>query len=217
MIPNTISLHKIFPSFSPELLKEISEHSEVKLLEEGEELLRSGQNIKSTILILDGLVKIYREDEDGNEIYMYHLSSGQACALSIVCSLQNKTSEIKAKAVKPTEILAIPIKYVDEWMKEHNSWYQFVLSTYRSRFEELLNTIDAIAFNNMDKRVVMHLKQHQQMLNSNIIPFTHAQIATELSTSREVVSRLLKKLEEKGCIKLNRQNIEILNFEELAV
>lgn len=213
----TAELKNIFPSFSSQLLEEISKHGMVKSLKEGEELLRSGQNIKSTMLILDGLVKIFREDEEGNEIYMYHLAAGQACALSIVCSLQNKTSEIKARAIAPTDVLAIPIKYVDTWMKEHNSWYQYVLSTYRSRFEELLNTIDAIAFSKMDERVVMHLKKHQEMLNSNIIPFTHAQIATELSTSREVISRLLKKLEEKGFIKLNRQNIEIISLDQFAM
>ena len=214
---STVELNSIFPSLSSALLNEMHEHGSVRHLNEGEELLRSGQNIRSTILILEGLVKIYREDEDGNEIYMYHLGPGQACALSIVCALQNKTSEIKAKAVIPTDVLAIPIKYVDQWMKDHYSWYQFVLSTYRSRFEELLSTIDAIAFNKMDERLVMHLKKHQHMLNSNIIPLTHAQIATELSTSREVISRLLKKMEEKGMIKLNRQNIEMLNVDELSV
>ena len=212
-----VELHSIFPSLSSALLNEMHEQGSVRHLKEGEELLRSGQNIRSTILILEGLVKIYREDEDGNEIYMYHLGPGQACALSIVCALQNKTSEIKAKAVIPTEVLALPIKYVDQWMKDHYSWYQFVLSTYRSRFEELLITIDAIAFNKMDERLVMHLKKHQLMLKSNIIALTHAQIASELSTSREVISRLLKKMEEKGMIKLNRQNIEILNVDELSM
>ncbi|MEP7230151.1 MAG: Crp/Fnr family transcriptional regulator [Ginsengibacter sp.] len=217
MIHNSTGLISVFPSFSPQLLGEVSKHGSIKSLKEGDELLRSGQNIRSTILIIEGLVKIYREDEEGNEIYMYHLGQGQACALSIICSLQNKTSEIKAKAVASTQVLAIPIKYVDQWVKEHYSWYQFVLSTYRGRFEELLTTIDDIAFRKMDERVLMHLKKHKQMLGSNIIPLTHAQIASELSTSREVISRLLKKLEEKGFIKLNRQNIEIINLDQFSM
>lgn len=210
-------LQAVFPSLAPELLEEMHRHGSTRHLREGEELLKSGQNIRSTILILEGLVKIYREDEEGHEIYMYHLAPGQACALSIVCSLQNKISEIKAKAIVPTEVLAVPIEFVDKWMKDHYSWYQFVLSTYRTRFEELLGTIDAIAFNKMDERLVMHLKKHQQMFNSNIISLTHAKIATELSTSREVISRLLKKMEEKGMIKLNRQNIEIINLENISM
>ncbi len=214
---NEADIKELFPSFAPELVSDVYEHAVFKEFEEGEELLKSGQNIKSTILIIHGLVKVYREDEQGNEIYMYHLAPGQACALSIICSVQNKTSEIKAKTTKPTEVLAIPIEYVDKWMKEHKSWYHFVLSTYRSRFEELLNTIDAIAFSNMDERLVLYLKKHQQMLNANIIPVTHAQIATELSTSREVISRLLKKLAEKGFIKVNRQHIELIHLDNFPM
>jgi len=209
---NEADIKNLFPSFTAELIADVYEHAVFKSVSQGEELLKSGQNIKSTILILDGLVKVYREDEQGNEIYIYHLEPGQACALSIICSIQNRTSEIKACAVKPTEILAIPIEFVDQWMKEHKSWYHFVLATYRSRFEELLDTIDAIAFRNMDERIVLYLKKHQQMLNANVIPVTHAHIATELNTSREVISRLLKKLADKGFIKVNRQNIELIKL-----
>ena len=207
----------LFPLFTPELMSDVYEHASFRDFGEGEELLKSGQNIKSTILILDGLVKVFREDENGNEIFVYYLSPGQACALSIICSIQNKTSEIKARAVKPTEVLALPIEYVDQWMRKHSSWYNFVLATYRSRMEELLNTVDAIAFRNMDERLVLYLKKHHQMSKSNIIPVTHAQIAVELNTSREVVSRLLKKLAEKGFIKINRQNIDITELHALDV
>ena len=208
-------IKNLFPLFETKLLEDIEKNAAIRKFAEGEDLMKIGQNIKSTILIKEGLVKVYREDEEGNEIFMYHLEPGQACALSITCAVQNRTSEIKAKAVKPTEVFAIPVHLVEQWMKEYKSWYQFVLSTYRSRFEELLNTIDAIAFKNMDERLVMYLKKHTEISNNKIIPVTHAQIATELSTSREVISRLLKKLAEKGSIKVNRQNIEIIDLENL--
>jgi CRP/FNR family transcriptional regulator, anaerobic regulatory protein len=208
-------IKNLFPSFEANLVEDIEKNAEIIEFAEGQDLVKSGQNIKSTILIKEGLVKVYREDEEGNEIFMYHLEPGQACALSIMCAVQNRTSEIKAKAVKPTEVFAIPINFVDHWMKEYKSWYQFVLSTYRARFEELLNTIDAIAFKNMDERLVMYLKKHTEISKNQIIPVTHAQIATELSTSREVISRLLKKLAERGLIKVNRQNIEIIDLKNL--
>ena len=211
---NTI-IKNIFPLFEAKLLQEIEDNAIIKEFAEGEDLVKSGQNIKSTILVKEGLVKVYREDEEGNEIFMYYLEPGQACALSIMCAVQNKTSEIKAKAVKPTKVFAIPIQFIDRWMKEYTSWYQFVLSTYRARFEELLNTIDAIAFKSMDERLIMYLKKHTEKSHSQIIPVTHSQIAAELSTSREVISRLLKKLEEKELIKLNRQNIEIIDLKNL--
>ena len=215
MMMNLAGLKELFPLFEPNLLADIEKNAEIVEFKEGEDLMKSGQYIKSTILVKDGLVKVYREDKEGNEIFMYHLEPGQACALSIMCAIQHRTSEIKATAVKPTEVYAIPVQLVDEWMMKYKSWYQFVLSTYRARFEELLNTIDAIAFNNMDERLVRYLKKHTEMLNSNTIPVTHGQIATELSTSREVISRLLKKLAEKGLITVNRQNIEIIDLNKL--
>ena len=211
----SVELKDLFPLFESALLTAMEKNAEIIDFAEGEDLMKSGQNIKSTILVKDGLVKVYREDEEGNEIFMYHLEPGQACALSIMCAIQNRTSEIKATAVKPTEVYAIPVQLVDEWMMKYKSWYQFVLSTYRARFEELLNTIDAIAFNNMDERLVRYLRKHAEILSNNIIPVTHAQIAGELNTSREVISRLLKKLAEKGLIRVNRQNIEIINLNKL--
>lgn len=212
---NATDIKNLFPVFEAGLLKDIESNAEIKEFAEGEELMKSGQNIKSTILVKEGLVKVYREDEEGNEIFMYYLEPGQACALSILCAVQNRTSEVKAKAIKPTEVFAIPVHLVDDWMKKYKSWYQFVLSTYRSRFEELLNTIDAIAFKNMDERLIMYLKKHAAISNSKIIPVTHAQIAVELNTSREVISRLLKKLAEKELIKVNRQNIKIIDLRKL--
>lgn len=206
---------QLFPAFEAGLVTAIENNAVTQIFAEGTELMKSGQNIRSTVLIKKGLVKVYREDEVGNEIFMYHLEPGQACALSIMCAAQSKTSKIKATAVKTTEVYAIPINFIDQWMTEYKSWYQFVLSTYRERFEELLDTIDAIAFKNMDERLVMYLKKHAEINNSKIITVTHAQIAIELSTSREVVSRLLKKLAEKGAVKVNRQNIEIIGWQQV--
>lgn len=119
-------IKNLFPLFEPKLLADIEKNAAIIEFAEGEDLMKSGQNIKSTILIIDGLVKVYKEVAEGNEIFMYHLEPGQACALSIMRAVQNRTSEIKAKAVKPTEVFAIPINFVDHWMKEYKSWYQFV-------------------------------------------------------------------------------------------
>jgi CRP/FNR family transcriptional regulator, anaerobic regulatory protein len=204
-----------FPFFEAALLEEIKKKSSIIEFAEGEDLMKSGQNIRNTLIIKKGLVKVYREDREGNEIFLYHLEPGQACALSIICAMQNRTSEIKARAVKPTTALAVTESLVEQWMKNYKSWYQFILSTYRERFEELLNALDAAAFKNMDERLVMYLKKHSEISNNPNISYTHAQIAAELGTSREVVSRLLKKLAEKGFIKVNRHNIEISNLEGL--
>ena len=204
---------KYFPSFEKSLAEEINKHGEIRTFKSGEFLMRTGQYIRSTMLVLDGLIKIYREDEEGNEFFMYYIEGGNACALSMICALKQDTSEITAKAVMDTTVVAIPLSFMDQWMTQYKSWYQFVLGTYRERFEELLQTIDHIAFRNLDDRLVFYLKRHQEKLKSNIIPLTHSEIAQELNSSREVITRLLKKLSDKGMLKMHRQHIEIIDLD----
>ena len=201
-----------FPSFEKELIEEIIDKGELRIFKEGELLMRTGQYIRSTVLVLQGLVKIYREDDEGNEFFMYYLDGGKACALSMICASKQDTSELTAKSVTETTVIAIPLTYMDQWMTKYKSWYQFVLGSYRERFEELLFTIDHIAFRNMDERLLFYLKRHQDKLKSNIIPLTHSEIAQELNSSREVITRLLKKLSDKGMLKMHRQHIEIIDL-----
>ncbi len=205
-------LQEHFPSLEAGLLADLSKVGEVKNFKEGEVLMRTGQYIRTTLLILEGLVKIYREDEEGNEFFMYYLDAGKACALSLICASKQETSELTAKAMTDTAVLAIPLSYMDQWMTRYKTWYHFVLGTYRQRFEELLQTIDHTAFRNMDERLVFYLKRHQDKLKTHILPLTHTEIAQDLNSSREVISRLLKKMADKGMIKLQRQNIEILDL-----
>jgi CRP/FNR family transcriptional regulator, anaerobic regulatory protein len=206
------TLKALFPNFEPQLLEALDTKAQVREIPENETLMRTGQYFKNTMLILEGLVKVYREDEQGNEFFMYYLEPGQACALSMVCATKAETSQIMAKTVKPTTVLTIPLQYMDEWMTHYKSWYQFVLETYRSRFEEILVTLDHVAFRAMDERLEFYLKKHQQTLKTNLIEVNHQQIADELNSSREVISRLLKKLEQRGKLKLHRNAIEILDL-----
>jgi CRP/FNR family transcriptional regulator len=211
--PTDITMvEKMFPQFEKELIQELETIGQEKVVGEDESLMRTGQYFKNTMLILDGLVKIYREDDQGNEYFMYYLGPGQACALSMVCALKSEASQIMARTVKETRVLAIPLPYMDEWMRKYKSWYHFVLETYRSRFEELLVTIDHIAFRAMDERLEFYLKKHQQTLGTDIIDISHQQIADELNSSREVISRLLKKMEQMGKLRLQRNSIQILKL-----
>jgi CRP/FNR family transcriptional regulator len=203
-----------FPSFEPELVQELAKVADVRTFAEGQTLMRTGQNIRSAILVVDGLVKIYREDEEGNEFFMYYLNAGKACAISLVCALGTETSGLMAKAVTEATVLSIPLQYVDEWMGKYKSWAQFAVSTYRERFDELLQTIDHIAFRNMDERLLFYLKRHQEKFKTNIISTSFTDIAQDLNSSREVISRLMKKLSEKGIVELHRSHFEILDLEK---
>ncbi|MFM2118328.1 MAG: hypothetical protein RL316_1518 [Bacteroidota bacterium] len=200
---------KIFPDFDTSLLAAIEKEATLKTFQPGEIIMRTGQFIKSTALIVNGRVKIYREGPDGGEFLMYYIGPGQACAVSMICALQARSSEITAVAEEETEILLLPIQLMDQLMKEHKSWYQFVIQTYRSRFDELLAVVDDIAFRNMDERLEFYLKRYQEKTGKQKIELSHQQIAEDLNSSREVISRLLKKMEQRGLVKLNRNMIEL--------
>jgi len=205
-------LRKQYGLFEETLIEEIEQTSEFKTYQSNDILMRKGQYIRSTMLILSGLVKVYREDEEGNEFLMYYLKPGEACALSMVCAARQEASPIMARAVSETDVLMVPIETMSEWMGKYKSWYQFVIETYRSRFDELLLTIDSVAFRGMDERLEFYLKRAQEAEQKNIIDTSHQEIANELNTSREVISRLLKKMEQLGKVKLNRNSIEIIRL-----
>ena len=207
-------LGKHFPSFEAALLSELIEHAEIRTVQEDEVIMRSGQNIRSAILVVDGLVKIYRQDEEGGEFFMYYLDEGKACAISLVCALGRGTSGVKAKAIAESTILIIPPHYVDEWIGKYKSWAQFAINTYRERFEELLVVMDHVVFRNMDERLVFYLKRHQEKFNSDIIASSFTEIAQELNSSREVISRLMKKLSEKGAINMEGNRVQIVNLDK---
>jgi len=199
-----------FPNFNSQLIEDIENNASVKSYKAGEILMRSGQYIKNTVLVLSGKVKIYREDEDGGEFFMYYLQPGQACAISMICATKQETSTIMAKVVEDAELIMIPLSLMEKWMANHRSWYEFVIETYRNRFEEVLTVIDNIAFKAMDERLEFYLKRHKDACNCNDVKLSHQEIASELNTSREVISRLLKKMEQRGLVHLHRSHITVL-------
>lgn len=148
--------------------------------------------MRSTMLVVEGTVKLYREGEDGQEFFMYYLQPGDACALSMICATRQETSEVMAKAIEKARVLMIPIALMDTLMRDYKSWYYFVMESYRMRFEELLFVIDNIAFMAMDERLAFYLKKQAGDLNTKQLHLTHSEIASDLNTSREVISRLLK-------------------------
>ncbi|WP_035673179.1 Crp/Fnr family transcriptional regulator [Flavobacterium sp. 83] len=203
-------IKKLFPSFSSELVKDVDANATIQSFKTGTVIMRTGQYIKNTVLVISGKIKIYREDENGGEFFMYYLQPGQACAISMICATKNETSQIMAKVVEDVELIMIPLPLMDKWMMQHRSWYEFVIDTYRSRFEEVLEVIDSIAFRAMDERLEFYLKRHADACGCKDLKLSHQEIASELNTSREVISRLLKKMEQRGLVNLQRNNIELL-------
>lgn len=203
-------LERLFPNFEPALKKVLTENAVIRDFQAGDMLMTTGQNMRSTVLIVEGMVKLYREGEEGKEFFMYYLQPGNACALSMICATKQETSQVMATAVEDTKVLMVPIALMDTLMKEYKTWYYFVMETYRMRFEELLVVIDHIAFKGMDERLEFYLDKQYRDLGTRELVITHSEIASDLNSSREVISRLLKKMEQRGDVVLHRNFIEYL-------
>lgn len=202
----------LFPDLETGLQQELQEKGRILEVHPGETLLQTGQHIRNTMIVLDGLVKLYREDDEGNEFFMYHLHPGDGCALSLICDRSFRASAVTAKAVTEATLLIVPLEHTENWMRQYRTWYHFVVGTYRKRYEELLETIDHIAFRNMDERLEFYLRRHRDSLKTNVLKITNTEIAQELNSSREVISRLMKKLSEDGKVRLLKNGIEILKL-----
>jgi CRP/FNR family transcriptional regulator len=176
----------------------------------GEIIMDTGQYIKFIPILLSGSIKIIRQDDKEGEILLYYVGSNETCAMSLTCCLAHQKSRIKAIAEEDTDMVTVPIGKMEEWMVKYNSWKTFVMLTYSARFDELLKTIDSIAFHKVDERLLKYLHDKAAVSGSSLIQVSHQQIAEELNSSREVISRLLKQLEHNGGIRLGRNKIELL-------
>lgn len=196
----------------PALRNELISLGTVKEMEAGCVMLNENAYIKNIPIVLSGSVKVMREDEDGREILLYYIKPGETCIMSILGGINNETSKIKAIVEDKAEILMIPIEKANLLVQKFPSWNEFVLRLYNKRFEELLSVINAIAFQKIDQRILELLEKKRELSGSSEINITHQQLADELGTAREVVSRLLKQLEKDKKIALSRNKITILSL-----
>jgi len=207
------ALQNNFSTLSERPLREdISKVGRLESVPAGTVLMDVGRYIKTVPLVVSGSIKIMREDEEGNEIFLYYIDSNQTCAMSLTCCLTFSQSQIRATVEDDALIIFVPVEAMDEWMIKYPTWKNFVMQTYSYRFEELLHTIDLIAFHNMDERLVSYLNEKSEKLKTDELDITHQQIAYDLNSSREAVSRLLKKLELDNRLSLSRNRIKLLDL-----
>jgi len=207
------TIKQSFPMLAePELLAEMEKFCTSRSMKAGRNLIRIGDEVLSIPLLVEGTVKVVREDNEGNELLLYYLNKGNTCASLLSCCISKTRSEIRATVIDDLTAVLVPIRCMDEWMRKYTSWRTFVMLSYRERMEELLVTIDSIAFMKMDERLEKYLIQRSEELKTKTLLATHQEIADDLHTSREVISRLLKQLEKLGRIKLSRNKIEITSL-----
>lgn len=198
--------------FEDALLEDIARVGMFKEVPEGSKLMEIGDYVKSMPLLVSGAIKILREDNEGDELLLYYLEQGETCSMTMSCCMGNSKSEIRAIAETDTKLILVPIAKMEEWTAHYKSWRNFVFESYHNRLNELLNTVDSVAFNRMDERLVNYLKEKSRVNKSSYIHSTHQEIAYDLHSSRVVISRLLKKLEQMGNIELHRNHVKILKL-----
>lgn len=196
--------------FEPELLEELEKRGTYTFAKAGKTILDIGQTVRTMPVILSGLVKVSRLDDDGNELLLYYVNPQESCAMTFTCCMQQYPSEIKAVAEEDTEMLTLPVSVMDEWLVKYPTWKSFVMRTIRYRFHELLNMVDQIAFQKLDDRLVHYLNEKAKVTSSAVLNLSHEQIANDLATSRVVISRLLKKLENEKKLLLYRNQVRLL-------
>lgn len=203
-------IQKHYPQVAERQLQEaIAEVGSILHFKAGELIMDYGSYVRLVPLVITGSIKVSREDPDGNELFLYYLSPGETCSMSFTCCMMNKKSDIRTIAEEDTTVIAIPVRYVDEWMTKFQSWKNFVMRSYDERMKELIKTIDSIAFKRMDERLLDYLQKKAAAQGSKTILTTHQDIAYDLNASREAVSRLLKQLENVGIVTLGRNKIDL--------
>lgn len=198
--------------FEDDLLKEMEKHHSTRSYKEGDFVIEVGQQIESIPFIIKGAIKVLREDANGDDLLLYYLESGDTCSMTLSCCMSKKKSQIKAVVEEDAELLFLPIKVSHEWLSKYESWRNFIFTNYEAKFTELLDAIDALAFYNMEERVLKYLSDKAKVLGTLELSSTHQHIAEDLHSSRVVISRILKKLELENKLKINRNKIELFDF-----
>lgn len=201
-------LLKEFPN-SKDLLDKLYQNGITKTYHEGDIILDENASIRSIPIVMKGMIKVIRTEEDGREILLYYIKAGESCIMSFLGGMHQEKSILKAEVEEDAEILFLPVDKVSLFIKEHPEWLDYIFRLYHKRFEELLDIINAIAFKKVDERLLNLLYKKSSNLGSKTITVTHEQLANELGTARVVVSRLLKQLEDAGKLKLGRNKITL--------
>lgn len=203
--------NKLSSILESKLVEEIMKSGKLVHFNEGDVIIDYDRSIKSMPIILTGTVRVIRRDETGREILLYYLSSNDSCAMAYTCCMEARKSEIKAIAEDNVEIILVPHNKLDEWLVKYPSWKSYIFNSFTQRFNELLKSLESVAFQKLDERLVNYLKNKTRVSGKKVVSLSHQQIADELGTSRVVVSRLLKQLENDKKVILYRNELKVLN------
>jgi CRP/FNR family transcriptional regulator, anaerobic regulatory protein len=203
---------KALASFPPTLIPEIEKHAQLKEIPKDTMILQAGNYVKVIPVVVEGLIKVYGQFEE-RELLLYYIQPGESCIMSFAASLKNEPSKVFAAAEENSALLLLPVDRLANWVKQFPDINNFFYGLYNMRYAELLDTINHVLFNKMDVRLYDYLKKKSALVNHHPLKITHVQIANELGTAREVISRVMKKLENEGkVLQQPNNNIQVLTM-----
>ncbi|MBX7205518.1 MAG: Crp/Fnr family transcriptional regulator [Bacteroidia bacterium] len=200
----------LLPFHQKDFTEEIEASTIVKSLKAGEQIVGMNKFIQVIPILNSGLLGVYRTDDDGRDMLLYYIKPGESCIMSFLAGINNDTSKVKAIAEEDSELTLVPIDKVTQWVRKYPEWTDYIFKLYHQRFEELLNVVNSIAFQKMDERIWQLLMKKSELSKSKEIQVTHQQLADELGSTREVISRLLKQMEKTGIVALGRNKITLV-------
>ena len=196
--------------FEKELIDKIVQVGHFDKIKSGELLIDIGSDMTHIPLILEGVVKIIRKKENGEEIVLYFLERGSTCAISFVNCINNEKSIFKGIVETTIEAVFLPVEYIDEWLAKYKSWRHFIIDSYHFRLLEMVESIDGLAFMKMHQRLLKYLTDKVKISNNSDLKITHQEIADDLNTSRVVISRIIRQLHNENKIYSTRNKIRVL-------
>lgn len=205
-------LKRIFPSFGLPLIEELSKEAVFMEVGKGQVVSQPSSYVKNGMMLLDGLLKVYRQGEDGSTFFVYYLNPGEVCSMSVSCGLYDRQFNVKAIAEEDSVLISVDPKFLRSWMTKYPEWVEYIISSYRLRFEKLLDVLDQVSFLKLDERLVNYLKRRREKSNDRFtIEASHQEIANDLNSTREVISRLLKSMENEGLLETGRGKLTLLS------
>ncbi len=202
-------IKKYLPEFSNELLNEIAEYGQLKEIPEGVEILKEGQYVKAIPIVLEGLVKTFTRAEE-KELLLYYIGPAQSCIMSFSAGLSNAPSRIFAFTEDASLLLLLPADKLSKWVKQYPQINELFFQQYNLRYTEMLDTINSLLFDKLDQRLYNYLLEKSKLKGEKILSLRHKQIAGELGTAREVITRVMKRLEQEGKVRQLPDGIEII-------
>lgn len=209
MITDPTILKKLVIFTEPALKHELMEHGQLASFSKGDVIVRDGQYVKFLPIVLNGAIRVYQQKED-REVSLYYVKTEETCTMSLAAAYFNNKSTSHGVVTEPTQVLIFPAAMIEQWQLKYPSWNRYVLNMFRRRYDEMISSIQGIVFEPISVRVLDHLKSLAKAGDGKTVTLSHQQLASELGTTRVVISRILKDYERQQKLRLFRGRIELI-------